>query len=76
VVNDPTVFHFQPPMQMQMAAAAGMAADTEWQCPSLLANYCDLLLRRTSLPKRLISDDIDSKLSDVVSEFHFVPIVC
>lgn len=41
----------------------------ESRCPELLANYTDLLLRKTGLSKRLGSEDIDRKLNDVVSSF-------
>lgn len=39
----------------------------ESKCPELLANYCDMLLRKTPLSKRLTADEIESKLKDVVS---------
>lgn len=39
----------------------------ESKCPELLANYCDMLLRKTPVSKRLTSDEIESKLHDVVS---------
>ena len=38
----------------------------ESKCPELLANYCDMLLRKTPLSKKLTSDEIESKLRDVV----------
>lgn len=38
----------------------------ESRCPELLANFTDLILRKTSLSKRLSSEEIDSKLNDVV----------
>lgn len=38
----------------------------ESKCPELLANYCDMLLRKTPLSKRLTADEIESKLKDVV----------
>lgn len=38
----------------------------ESRCPELLANFCDLLLRKTALSKRLSSEEIDAKLNDVV----------
>lgn len=39
----------------------------ESRCPELLANYCDMLLRKTPMSKKLSSDEIESKLKDVVS---------
>lgn len=44
-----------------------MKSQPESKCPELLANYCDMLLRKTPLSKRLTSDEIESKLKDVVS---------
>lgn len=38
----------------------------ESKCPELLANYCDLLLRKTPLSKKLTSEEIDEKLKSVV----------
>lgn len=40
----------------------------ESKCPELLANYCDLLLRKTPLSKKLTSEEIDEKLRSVVRE--------
>lgn len=44
-----------------------MKCQPESKCPELLANYCDMLLRKTPLSKRLTADEIESKLKDVVS---------
>ncbi len=30
----------------------------ESKCPELLANYCDMLLRRTPMSKKLTSDEV------------------
>jgi cullin-5 len=38
----------------------------ESKCPELLANYCDLLLRKTPLSKRLTPEETDNRLKDVV----------
>lgn len=50
--------------------SAGVKSQPESKCPELLANYCDMLLRKTPLSKRLTSDQIESKLRDVVSFIH------
>lgn len=51
--------------------AAGQKTQPESKCPELLANYCDLLLRKTPLSKKLTSEQIEAKLRDVVSaHFH------
>ena len=42
---------------------------SESKCPELLANYCDLLLRKTALTKKFTSEEIDEKLNNVVSIF-------
>lgn len=39
----------------------------ESKCPELLANYCDLLLRKSILTKKFTSEEIDEKLNNVVS---------
>ena len=39
----------------------------ESRCPELLANYCDMLLRKTPLSRKLTSDEIEVKLKEVVS---------
>ena len=38
----------------------------ESKCPELLANYCDMLLRKTPLSKKLTSEETEGKLRDVV----------
>lgn len=40
--------------------------DSRVRSAELLANYCDLLLRRTSLSRKLTSQDIDCRLSELV----------
>lgn len=37
----------------------GKIVTPESKCPELLANYCDMLLRRTPLSKRLTSEEIE-----------------
>ena len=43
-----------------------MKTHPESKCPELLANYCDMLLRRTPLSKKLTSEETEGKLKDVV----------
>jgi len=45
----------------------GKPQNTESKCPELLANYCDLLLRKSALTKRYTCDEIDERLNNVVS---------
>ena len=46
--------------------SGGVKTQPESRCPELLANFCDMLLRKTPLSKKLTSDEIESKLKDVV----------
>ena len=48
----------------------------ESRCPELLANFCDMLLRKTPYSKKLTSDEIQAKLRDVVSIFNGIGRVC
>lgn len=43
-----------------------MKTQPESKCPELLANYCDMLLRKTPLSKKLTSEEIELKLKEVV----------
>ena len=43
-----------------------------FRCPELLADYCDMLLRKTPLSKRLTSDEVDSRLKDVLLVLKYV----
>ena len=75
VVNDATVFRLELPLRQGTAVAPSVtnpkpsnnnSGQPESKCPELLANYCDMLLRKTPLSKKLTSDEIESKLRDVV----------
>ncbi|XP_075226814.1 cullin 5 [Lycorma delicatula] len=68
VVNDTTVFRLELPAKQSTA----MKSQPESKCPELLANYCDMLLRKTPLSKRLTSDEIESKLKDVLLVLKYV----
>jgi len=43
----------------------------ESKCPELLANYCDMLLRKTALSKKLTSEEVERKLREVVSNAYW-----
>ena len=45
-----------------------MKTHPESKCPELLANYCDMLLRKTPLSKKLTSEETEAKLRDVVRD--------
>uniref|UniRef100_A0A8C2WJB3 Cullin-5 n=1 Tax=Cyclopterus lumpus TaxID=8103 RepID=A0A8C2WJB3_CYCLU len=42
------------------------------KCPELLANYCDMLLRKTPLSKKLTSEEIEAKLKEVLLVLKYV----
>jgi len=44
----------------------------ESKCPELLANYCDMLLRKTPHSKKMTSEEIEKKLKSVVSVWERV----
>merc|ERR1719266_2491718 len=69
VVNDTSIFRLELPNR-----PTGYHAKTtpESKCPELLANYCDMLLRKTPLSKRLTSDEVESKLTDVLLVLKYV----
>lgn len=46
--------------------SVGIKTQPESKCPELLANYCDMLLRKTPLSKKLTSEEIELKLKEVV----------
>ncbi|CAG2053896.1 unnamed protein product [Timema podura] len=68
VVNDTQVFRLELPSKQM----AGLKSQPESKCPELLANYCDMLLRKTPLSKKLTSDEIESKLRDVLLVLKYV----
>lgn len=70
VVNDTTVFKLELPIA---PTARGTKVTTpESKCPELLANYCDMLLRKTPLSKKLTSDQIEHRLKDVLLVLKYV----
>ncbi|XP_049844915.1 cullin-5 isoform X1 [Schistocerca gregaria] len=68
VVNDTQVFRLELPSKQ----SAGLKSQPESKCPELLANYCDMLLRKTPLSKKLTSDEIENKLRDVLLVLKYV----
>lgn len=69
VVNDTKVFSLD---LNTGRSAGGKSVAPESKCPELLANYCDMLLRRTPLSKRLTSEEIDTRLKDVLLLLKYV----
>ncbi|XP_030369907.1 cullin-5 [Scaptodrosophila lebanonensis] len=70
VVNDTSVFKMELPTSMANRGVKYTAPESK--CPELLANYCDMLLRRTPLSKRLTSEQIDARLRDVLLVLKYV----
>lgn len=72
VVNDTSVFRLELPTKPKsMANNSIVKIQPESRCPELLANYCDMLLRKTPLSRKLTSDEIEFKLKEVVSKIFY-----
>uniref|UniRef100_A0A665TKH7 Cullin-5 n=1 Tax=Echeneis naucrates TaxID=173247 RepID=A0A665TKH7_ECHNA len=69
VVNDATIFKLELPMKQK---GVGLKTQPESKCPELLANYCDMLLRKTPLSKKLTSEEIEAKLKEVLLVLKYV----
>ena len=72
VVNDTSIFRLELPGRPGQQALSHKAAQPESKCPELLANYCDMLLRKTPLSKKLTSDEVEAKLRDVLLVLKYV----
>ena len=55
-----------PPPPLAPRVGPGVKTHPESKCPELLAQYCDMLLRKTPLSKKLTSEEVEGKLKDVV----------
>ncbi|XP_033117568.1 cullin-5-like [Anneissia japonica] len=69
VVNDTQVFRLELPTKSKSVSSK---TQPESKCPELLANYCDMLLRKTQVSKKLTSDEIESKLKNVLLVLKYV----
>ncbi|KAL6071585.1 hypothetical protein STEG23_024556 [Scotinomys teguina] len=69
VVNDATIFKLELPVKQK---GVGLKTQPESKCPELLANYCDMLLRKTPLSKKLTSEEIEAKLKEVLLVLKYV----
>ncbi|KFM65638.1 Cullin-5, partial [Stegodyphus mimosarum] len=69
VVNDTSVFCLEWSTKQKVI---GSRTQPEFRCAELLANYCDVLLRKTSLTKKLTSDEVDKKLKGVLLVLKYV----
>ncbi|XP_032235365.1 cullin-5 [Nematostella vectensis] len=72
VVNDTKIFKLELPSKGKGSGALSVKPQPESRCPELLANYCDMLLRKTTYSKKLTSDEIESKLKDVLLVLKYV----
>ena len=65
-------------LRFSSGGGGGLSVKTqpESRCPELLANFCDMLLRKTPYSKKLTSDEIQAKLRDVVSIFNGIECIC
>ncbi|XP_077975041.1 cullin-5-like [Styela clava] len=69
VVNDRSVFELDLNTKTKSSATK---IPPESRCPELLANYCDMLLRKTPMSKKLSSEEIETKLKDVLLVLKYV----
>ncbi|WAR07183.1 CUL5-like protein [Mya arenaria] len=65
VVNDTSVFKLEIPIKNK---GVGTKTQPESKCPELLANYCDMLLRKTPLSKKLTSEEEVGMPADYVNK--------
>jgi len=65
IVNDTQIF------QMDLPNMPNQKTKPESRCPELLANYCDVLLRRNQT-KKLTEDEIKEKLANLVTVLKYV----
>ena len=70
VVDDTTVFKLELPLKNHRINTQKTAPES--RCPELLANYCDLLLRKTPYSKKLTTEQVESKLKDVLLVLKYV----
>jgi cullin-5 len=68
VVNDTRVFRLDLPTKQKSTSKT----QPESRCPELLANYCDMLLRKSGASRKMTSDEIESRLKDVLLVLKYV----
>ncbi|RWS27050.1 cullin-5-like protein, partial [Leptotrombidium deliense] len=72
VVNDTSVFRLELSAKPKGPCTVPTKLQPESRCPELLANYCDMLLRKTPLSRKLTSDEIETKLKEVLLVLKYV----
>lgn len=66
--NDPTQAITSPTKN----PTSKLTCPPEARCAELLANYCDMLLRKTNISKKLTSSEISSRLNQVIFILKFL----
>ena len=69
VVNNTSVFNIKLPTTNK---CVGAKTQPESKCPELLANFCDLLFRKSSLSKKMISEEMKQKAEEIVTIMKYV----
>uniref|UniRef100_T1K5Y1 Cullin-5 n=1 Tax=Tetranychus urticae TaxID=32264 RepID=T1K5Y1_TETUR len=72
VVNDTSVFKLELASRPKMNNGQATKLPPESRCPEMLANFCDMLLRKTPLSRRLTSEEIEIKLKEVLLVLKYV----
>ncbi|CAF0818750.1 unnamed protein product [Rotaria sp. Silwood1] len=71
IINDISVFQLDMPARATRGTTRTTLAES--RCPELLAQYCDILLRKgTSTHKKYSSEEIEVKLKDVLLLLKYV----
>ncbi|XP_065907463.1 cullin-5-like [Dysidea avara] len=70
IVNETSIFKLE--LSSSIGKAGPSRVNPESKCPELLANYCDLLLRKTPMSRRLTSEEVEKKLKDVLLVLKYV----
>ncbi|KAK0411375.1 hypothetical protein QR680_005625 [Steinernema hermaphroditum] len=67
VVNDTSIF------KLELVGSRPRArGSVESRCPELLANFCDMMLRKSSVAKKLSCEEIEEKLNSVLRVLKYV----
>lgn len=67
IVNDTSVFTTEIPLSVRSGVRR-----VESRCPELLASYCDLMLRKSPVSRRLSSDEVEKLLENVLLVLKYV----
>ena len=69
VVNDISIFNIKLPTKSR---CVGAKTQPESKCPELLANFCDLLFRKSPLSKKMTSEEMRKKAEEIVLIMKYV----